>query len=104
MLGFERFGAAAVTIGCIEFAEKMYKDRFNIGKLAGRPSRHSGDLAGCIGGLRHGKLITRQTALDLNFAREPADTSLVLVGVFDTFGVHGTLGGFLIRKRVTQPI
>jgi len=31
MLGFERFGAAAVTIGCIELAEKIYKDRFNIG-------------------------------------------------------------------------
>jgi len=25
MLGFERFGAAAVTIGCIELAEKITK-------------------------------------------------------------------------------
>ena len=40
--------------------------------------------------------------LDLNFAREPADTSIV--GVFDTFGVHDTLGAFLIRKRMMEPI
>jgi transposase-like protein len=38
MLGCKRFETAAVTINGIELAEKIKKDQFKTGKLAGRPS------------------------------------------------------------------
>ena len=37
MLGFKRFDTAAVTIRGIEFAAKIRKHQFKVGKLAGKP-------------------------------------------------------------------
>jgi hypothetical protein len=37
-LGFKRFDTATITISGIEFAEKIKKGQFKIGKLANRPA------------------------------------------------------------------